>query len=961
MDDLTAKNFLHHWLPSSHLAGANAAYLEELYERYLRDPEDLGEDWRRFFTALTYREEAERAGLHHQLRALLRRAPAAGAAAARVAARVPVSPAQAEAADRAGKQCRVEQLIDAYRADGHLRADCDPLGMREPPPAPRLELAYHRLQEVDLDQTFHSNIAGFEGRHALREIVAVLRRIYCGPMGFEYMHIPDEAERAWLRERIEPFYRLEQPLEVKRRLLQRLTAAEGLERYLHTKYMGQKRFSLEGAESLIPLLEELIQRGGGLGLKEIVIGMAHRGRLNVLVNIMGKSPAELFEEFEGKLTPNSERTGDVKYHLGFSSNIDTPGGPLHVSLAFNPSHLEIVDPVVEGSARARQERRKDRDGSQVLSILIHGDAAFSGQGVVMETFNMSQSRGYSTKGTIHVIVNNQIGFTTSNQKDARSTLYCSDVAKMVNAPIFHVNADHPEAVFFIGQLALDYRMRFRKDVVVDLVCYRRHGHSEVDEPAVTQPMMVKRIKSLPTVRERYARELRRQEVIDQALEETLVEEYRAMLDAGRCTVPYISNHDVRDFGLEDWSPYLGQDCTLPVPTTVDLETIRELTARMTRLPLGFELHPSVAKIFDNRRKMAAGALPVDWGFAENLAYATLVTEGHPVRLSGQDSGRGTFFHRHAVVYCQKNGNAYVPLRHLSEDQANFLVTNSLLSEEAVLAFEYGYATTDPKTLVIWEAQFGDFANNAQVVIDQFISAGEQKWDRLCGLVMFLPHGYEGQGPEHSSARLERYLQLCAQRNMQVCVPTTPAQMFHLLRRQVFMSCRKPLIVMTPKSLLRHRQSVSTLEDLTEGGFQMLLPEVEALEEGQVRRVILCAGKVFYDLLEKRRSEGRGDIAIIRLEQLYPFPKEALRRELGRYPRVQEYVWCQEEPQNQGAWYSIQHNIREVLGEGVPLRYVGRPPSAAPAVGYPLLHIKQLCAFLEEAIASPVARHRAAAG
>ena len=860
-------------------------------------------------------------------------------------------------------QCRVGMLVDAYRSDGHLVADFDPLEMRDPPPAPRLELAYHGLDESDLDTVFECNIVGAEGSRPLREIIGLLRSIYCGHIGFEYMHIPDEAERAWLRERIETNHDLSQPPDVRLRLLQRLTAAEGLERYLHTKYMGQKRFSLEGAEGLIPLLEEMILRGGGAGLREVVIGMAHRGRLNVLVNIMGKSPAELFEEFEGKALPSEERSGDVKYHLGFSSNIDTPGGPLHLSLAFNPSHLEIVDPVVEGSARARQERRGDRDGSQVMSILIHGDAAFSGQGVVMETFNMSQSRGYSTKGTVHVIVDNQIGFTTSNQKDARSTLYCSDVAKMVNAPIFHVNGDDPEAVYFVSQLALDYRMRFRKDVVIDLVCYRRHGHSEVDEPAVTQPMMVRRIKSLPTVRERYAERLQAEGLVDGEAVAAMAEEYRAVLDAGRCTVPYIMDRgEVQDFGLEEWTPYVGSECTLPVPTTVALQTLRDLTTRMTALPQGFELHPSVAKIFDNRRKMAAGALPIDWGYAENLAYATLVAEGHPVRLSGQDSGRGTFFHRHAVVYCQKDGNAYVPLRHLSEDQANFLVINSLLSEEAVLAFEYGYATTDPKTLVIWEAQFGDFANNAQVVIDQFISSGEQKWDRLCGLVLFLPHGYEGQGPEHSSARLERYLQLCAQHNMQVCVPTTPAQIFHLLRRQMYLSCRKPLVVMTPKSLLRHKQAVSCLEDLTGGSFQPLIPEVEDIQDRRVRRVIMCSGKVYYDLLEKRHGEGREDIAIIRLEQLYPFPKEALRRELQRYQQAREFFWCQEEPRNQGAWYSIQHHIREVLDDRHDLHYVGRPPSAAPAVGYPLLHIKQLCAFLEEAIGpAPEVPRRAGAG
>ncbi len=957
MDDLSADNFFHRLQMTSHLAGYNAAYLEELYERYLDDPSSVSPEWRGYFDGLRRSGGLQPEVSHAVIRAAFMRGPGAELPdftpidSAPQAGTAPY--ALHEEVAHVVKQAKVSQLVDAYRAEGHLIAQFDPLGLRPIPDLPIFDPAYYGLEE-DLDTVFNFDLQAQPCSRPLREIIEILRLTYCRHIGAEYLHIPDAAERQWIQQRVEQYYQWEVDQAIKRGLLGSLTAAEGLERYLHNKYVGQKRFSLEGAESLILSLDELVQRGGTQGVKEFAIGMAHRGRLNVLVNIMGKSPSELFEEFEGKVARNKERSGDVKYHLGFSSNIETPGDVVHVSLAFNPSHLEIVDPVVEGSTRARQERRKDKDGSQVVSVLIHGDAAFSGQGVVMETFNMSQSRGYSTKGTIHIIVNNQIGFTTSNQKDARSTLYCSDVAKMVNAPILHVNSDDPEAVLFVTRLALDYRMKFRKDVVIDLVCYRRHGHSEVDEPSVTQPMMMKKIKSLPTAREIYARQLIAEGVITDEVEQAMIDRYRDTLDAGRCAARNVlENDEAPNFGHDTWSPYVHTECMLEADTRVDLSVIRELTARVTSLPRGFELHPSVAKIYSNRNKMAAGAMPVDWGFAETMAYATLVNEGVAIRLSGQDSGRGTFFHRHAVVYCQKNGDAYVALRHIGEHQANFLVTNSLLSEEAVLAFEYGYATTDPNTLVLWEAQFGDFANNAQVVIDQFISAGEQKWDRLCGLVMLLPHGYEGQGPEHSSARLERYLQLCAERNMQVCWPTTPAQIFHLLRRQMLMSCRKPLIVMTPKSLLRHKLAVSPVDAFSDGGFMTLIPEIDDLPEKKVRRVIMCSGKVFYDLLEKRRGDQREDVAIIRIEQLYPFPKEALRSELQRYAHAREFIWCQEEPMNQGAWYSIQHNIREVLDPRFELRYAGRPPSASPAVGYPLLHIKQLCAFLEDAIGSPL--------
>ncbi|MGE0371055.1 MAG: 2-oxoglutarate dehydrogenase E1 component [Gammaproteobacteria bacterium] len=933
----------------SPLSASNAAYLDLLYERYLEDPAAVDPGWRHYFDALPRVNGGGQDISHTEVERAFRRPERGEARIQTGPPGVAVTPAAQQDYVYAIKQSQVYAFLESYRQHGHLVAAFDPLELREIPQVPELDYHHHGLSDADLGTMFAAQGLGGRDRATLGEIVEMARAAYCGALASEYVHVADTHEKHWIRASLEgDHFRARFPGGTRRRLLQRLTAAEALERYLHNKYVGQKRFSLEGAESLIPLIDEIIRRGGAAGLKEVAIGMAHRGRLNVLVNIMGKAPADLFLEFEGKTAYNGEGSGDVKYHMGFSSNMDTPGGPVHVALAFNPSHLEIVCPVVEGSVRARQERRDDKDGSEVACVLIHGDAAFSGQGVLMETFNMSQSRGYSTKGTLHIVINNQIGFTTSNQKDARSTLYCTDVAKMVNAPIFHVNGDDPEAVLTAVQIALDYRMKFRKDVIIDLVCYRRHGHSEADEPGVTQPLMYQRIRARPTARELYAERLVNDGVIAGAEAGAYVDDYRAALDAGACVVPYLSKDaDIVVHGTVDWQPFVRGDCAVDVDTRVTQEAIRDLTTRLLQLPAGFELHPGVARIFDNRRKMAAGALPIDWGGAEILAYATLVDAGFGVRLSGQDSGRGTFFHRHAVVNCQKDDSAYVPLRNLSERQGNFLVTNSLLSEEAVLAFEYGYSTTDPRTLVIWEAQFGDFANNAQVVIDQFIVAGEQKWNRLSGLVMFLPHGYEGQGPEHSSARIERYLQLCAEHNIQVCVPTTPAQVFHLLRRQMLLDCRKPLVVMTPKSLLRHKLAVSSLEDLTQGSFQRVIDDVDSPDPAAVRRIVLCSGKVYFDLLEKRRSDNRADVALVRLEQLYPFPHRELAGLIARYGRAREYVWCQEEPKNQGAWYSTEHNLREAVGEA-PVIYAGRPASAAPAVGYPLLHIKQLCALVDEA-------------
>ena len=813
---------------------------------------------------------------------------------------------------------------------------------------PELTLAHHQLTDDDLNHTFDTGMLAGVERAPLREILSILKRTYTHAIGSEYLHVAEKAEELWLRERIEQHHgQPDYPQETKLRLLDRLTAAEGLERFLHSKYIGQKRFSLEGGDSLIPMLDTLVQHAGAVDAKEVLIAMAHRGRLNVLVNILGKHPKDLFQEFEGQTNWDGYATGDVKYHQGFSSDINTPGSVVHTSLAFNPSHLEIVGPVVEGSARARQDRRNDSDGCQVIPVIIHGDAAFAGQGVVMETFNMSQSRGYSTKGTLHLVINNQIGFTTSNQRDSRSTMYCTDVAKMVNAPIFHVNGDNPEAVQFVTELALEYRMAFKKDVVIDLVCYRRHGHSEADEPMATQPEMYQNIKKKKTPRDIYASRLIDAGLLDAATVKQMMKDYRATLEQGRCVVKEVNS----DYPSPhtDWNRYTEQACTVLLDTAVDKKRLQFLAERQQQMPDNFTRHPAVRKIYESRAKMASEEIAADWGFAETLAYATLVDEGHHVRLSGQDCGRGTFFHRHVITYNQTDNRAFIPLRHIKEDQGNFLVINSVLSEEAVLAFEYGYATTDPNTLTIWEAQFGDFANNAQVVIDQFISAGEQKWKRLCGLVLLLPHGYEGQGPEHSSARVERYLQLCAQHNMQVVMPTTPAQIFHLLRRQMMLNCRKPLVVFSPKSLLRHKMATSTLDELTEGTFRPVIPEVDDLNPDGVNRVVMCSGKVYYDLLLQRREEQRTDVAIIRMEQLYPFPSALMKQELDRYSQATEFYWCQEEPKNQGSWFTSQHHVRSLLDNKFYLEYAGRPFSAAPAVGYPKLHKEQQRQLVEDAL------------
>lgn len=929
---------------SAHLSGGNAAYVEELYELYLHDPNAVPEEWRTYFQKLPADGSTATDVSHSTIRdhfVLLaknqRRAQ-------------PVS-AGSVSSEHEKKQVEVLRLIQAYRMRGHQAAKLDPLGLWQRPAPVDLSINHYGLTNADLDTTFRAGDL-FIGKEeaSLRDILDALQKTYCRTIGAEFTHIVDSEQRSWFQQRLESVRgRPEFSADVQSHLLERVTAGEGLEKYLGTKYPGTKRFGLEGGESLIPMLDEMIQRSGSYGTKEVVIGMAHRGRLNVLVNTFGKNPRELFDEFEGKKM-NELGSGDVKYHQGFSSNVMTPGGEVHLAMAFNPSHLEIVSPVVEGSVRARQDRRNDSVGDKVLPISIHGDAAFAGQGVVMETFQMSQTRGFKTGGTVHIVINNQVGFTISNPLDARSTEYATDVAKMIQAPILHVNGDDPEAVLFVTQLAVDYRMQFKRDVVIDLVCYRRRGHNEADEPNGTQPLMYQQITKQRTTRELYAEALIQAGRIDAERAQSKIDDYRSALDNGLHVVKSLVKEPNRELFV-DWRPYLGHAWTARHDTRFDLKTLQELSAKLLELPEGFVVQRQVAKIYEDRQKMQAGGLPINWGYAETMAYATLQFEGHPIRMTGQDIGRGTFSHRHAVLHNQKDASTYVPLKNLYPGQPRFELYDSFLSEEAVLAFEYGYSTTTPNALVIWEAQFGDFANGAQVVIDQFITSGEHKWGRLCGLTMLLPHGYEGQGPEHSSARLERYLQMCAEQNIQVCVPTTPAQIYHLLRRQVIRPLRKPLIVLTPKSLLRHKLAVSTLEDLAEGSFQTVIPEIDTLDPAKVERLVLCGGKVYYDLLEKRRAEGREDIAIVRIEQLYPFPEDDLVEILAPYTNLKHAVWCQEEPMNQGAWYSSQHHMRRILGRhnrALNLEYAGREASAAPACGYASKHAEQQEKLLQDA-------------
>lgn len=933
-------NLLKLFQESSALYGSNAVFIEDLYEQYLENPDSVSKSWRDKFNTIHDKSTYEIA--HSPI--VNRFEKLATSTQGRLAK------LQGFTEESVKKQSAVARLINHYRVRGHQIAANNPLGKHDETP-PDLELAYYGLAEPDMDTLFDTGSLYGEDRLPLKKIVEALKEIYCGSIGTEYMHIVDSETKRWLKNKLEGA-RLApstQSAEKKASILKLLTAAEGIEKYLHRKYVGQKRFSLEGSECLIPVLDELVQNAGEQQVKEIVIGMAHRGRLNVLINILGKSPAQLFGEFEGTHTSSPGAiTGDVKYHMGFSSNLDTPGGPVHLTLAFNPSHLEIINPVVEGSVKARQDRRGKGSIDTIIPILIHGDAAFAGQGIVMETLNMSETRAFSTGGTIHIVINNQIGFTTSNPFDARSTQYCTDVATMIHAPVFHVNGDDPEAVMFVTQMALEFRMKFHKDVVIDLICYRRLGHNEADEPAATQPMMYKIIRSLPSVRELYAEKLIAEGVISEQTAQKMEKDYQQLLDEGNPVSRPTLSSSIYSYS-EQWKKYYNQEWDVPSDTHVSMEEIRLCNEKLHQLPAEFELHPRVAKVMENRAKMSAGALALDWGFAENMAYATLLIEGKDIRLVGQDVGRGTFSHRHIALHNQLNGDTYFPVQHLSTNQGRAQIFDSLLSEAGVLGFEFGYSSTEPEKLVIWEAQFGDFANGAQVLIDQFISSAESKWGRLSGLVMLLPHGFEGQGPEHSSARLERYLQLCADHNIQVCIPTTPAQIFHLLRRQLLRPYRKPLVVMSPKSLLRHKLAVSTLEDLTDGEFYPIISEQDDIKPRQVTRLIMCSGKVYYDLLEARRQDELTHIAIIRIEQLYPFPNDLFKVEIAKYPNVKQIIWCQEEPKNQGAWYQSKHHFYNNIDKDITIFYAGRPAAAAPAVGSHFVHIEQQKAVIKAAL------------
>jgi 2-oxoglutarate dehydrogenase E1 component len=936
---------------TSYLFGGNAPYVEELYEAYLNDPTSVPENWRTYFD-----------GVQH--------IPAVDGSNARDVAHAPIIASFAERAKQGPirvvndsadselgrKRVAVQQLIAAHRNVGNRWADLDPLKRTERPNIPELDPAFYGFTDADMDIVFNTSNTFFgKDNMTLRELLQNLRQTYCGTVGAEYMYITDQKIKRWWQERLETFRSTPKyDGEKKKNILDRLTAAEGLERYLHTKYVGQKRFSLEGGESFIASMDQVLDTAGRAGVQEIVIGMAHRGRLNVLVNTLGKMPKDLFAEFD-HTAPEDLPAGDVKYHQGFSSDISTAGGPVHLSLAFNPSHLEIVNPVVEGSVRARMDRRGDHAGAEVLPVLVHGDAAIAGQGVVQETLAMAEVRGYYTGGTVHIVINNQIGFTTSDPRDYRSTIYCTDILKTIEAPVLHVNGDDPEAVVWATELAVEYRNTFKKDVAIDIICFRKLGHNEQDTPALTQPLMYKTIGQHPGTRKLYADKLEAQGVLPAGGGDEMVKSYRATLDAGqqRTSDPVLTNFKGKY--AVDWSPFLNKKWTDNADTAIPLTEWKRLAEKITVVPEGFKAHNLVETVLKNRAAMGRGEVNVDWGMGEHMAFASLVASGYPIRLSGEDSGRGTFTHRHAVLHDQNrekwDTGTYVPLQHVADGQAPFTVIDSILSEEAVLGFEYGYAAAEPNTLTIWEAQFGDFVNGAQVVIDQFIASGEVKWGRANGLVMMLPHGYEGQGPEHSSARLERFMQLCADMNMQVVQPTTASQIFHLLRRQMIRPFRKPLIIMTPKSLLRNKDATSPITEFTKGEFRTVLGEQDAsIDAKKVTRVVLCSGKVYYDLVKAREAKKATDVALVRVEQLYPFPHKAFAAEMKKYPNATDLVWCQDEPQNQGAWFFVQHNIHENMTEGQKLGYAGRPASASPACGYAHLHQDQQKALVEAAFA-----------
>ncbi len=972
---------------TSFLYGGNAAYIDDLYARYEADPKSVDAEWQSFFQSLkdNAQDVARNARgpswarpdwpppARSDLTAALDGdwaevgAKLGGKVRAQAQARgVELSTPDIERATR--DSVRALMLIRAYRARGHFYAKLDPLGLEPPKNEEELDPQSYGFTEADLDRPiFLDKVLGLEFG-TVREIVAILRRTYCQTLGVEFLHISSGAQKSWIQERIEgPDKEISFTREGKRAILNKLVEAEGFEKFCDLKFTGTKRFGLDGGEAMIPALEQIIKRGGALGVREIVIGMPHRGRLNVLAQVLAKPHRAIFHEFKGgSSTPNEiEGSGDVKYHLGASSDREFDSNKVHLSLTANPSHLEIVDPVVLGKVRAKQDQHHctAEDRTCVMPLLIHGDASFAGQGVVAECFGLSGLRGHRTGGSVHFIVNNQIGFTT-DPRYSRSSPYPSDVAKMIEAPIFHVNGDDPEAVVFAAKVATEFRQKFQKPVVVDMFCYRRHGHNEGDEPSFTQPLMYKAIAAHPTTLEIYSQKLVAEGVVTAGEVETMKADWRRHLDAElEAAQSYRANKaDWLDGRWAGVKRAADSDDPRRGHTGVEIATLKEIGRKITTLPSGFHLHRTLNRFFDNRRKAIESGAGIDWATAEALAFCSLLLEGHPVRLSGQDSERGTFSQRHSVLVDQEDQNRYTPFNNLREGQARYEVINSMLSEEAVLGFEYGYSLAEPNALTLWEAQFGDFANGAQVVFDQFISSGERKWLRMSGLVCLLPHGYEGQGPEHSSARLERYLQMCAEDNMQVANCTTPANYFHILRRQLNREFRKPLILMTPKSLLRHRRAVSRLDEMGPNTtFHRLLwddaqsvpdEKIKLVGDDRIRRVVVCSGKVYYDLYEEREKRGIDDIYLLRIEQLYPFPTKALMTELSRFKGA-EVVWCQEEPRNMGAWVFVDIFLEWVLNQigakARRARYAGRPASASTAVGLMSQHLAQLKQFLDEAL------------
>ena len=936
-------NNMERFWSTSHTAGAQSAYLEFLYESYLDDPLSIPKDWKIYFDSLPRVNGGEQEISHREVINRFKEGKV-NPIFDDISNEHPINP----------KQIKVFQLVQAYRNRGHQKANLDPLGLKPIRHCDDLDIGFHGLDLSDLSEVFEIDSLQIDKKSAtLSEIIQALETIYCGTLGIEYNYISSLSEKSWFQKRLEPnLGKLDFNAEEQKYILKRLSSAEGLAKFLASRYPGMKRFGIDGAESLIPLVDSLIQNCGVFGAEQICFGMAHRGRLNLLVNVLGKSPKELFAEFEEEYELEGASTGDVKYHLGSSTNILTPNGEVHVSLTNNPSHLEIVDPVVIGSVRGRQDRLNDKKKELVVPILIHGDASFSGQGVVMETLQMSQTRGYGVGGTIHVIVNNQIGFTTSNEEDSRSTQYATDVAKMIEAPILHVNGDDPEMVVFAAKLACEYRYNFKKDIVLDLYCYRRRGHNEADEPSSTQPIMYQKIANHPSVKSSYQESLIASGVTSQNECDEIEKNYRSALEKGDSVAHNLATKPNESLWF-DWTPYINQRSDAEIESAFNKDRFKELAKIAFTPPEDFVLQRQVEKIFSERREMADGKIPVNWGFAENMAYATLLDQGYPIRFSGQDIRRGTFSHRHAVVLNQKDGKGSMPLVNIAENANTTIdIYDSLLSEEAVLGFEYGYSATRPSGLVIWEAQFGDFVNGAQVVIDQFIVSAEHKWERLSGLVMLLPHGYEGQGPEHSSARLERFLQLCANENIQVCVPSTPSQIYHLLRLQTIRKMRRPLIIISPKSLLRNPQAISSIENLTEGSFEYVIDDSDQNPE-KIKKIIMCSGKIYYDLASKREELGIENIALLRIEQLYPFPYDTLERIIRTYNNSTKFVWCQEEPSNQGAWFSHRHRLQIVLDKinSKEIELISREASSAPAVGLNKLHTKQQEALVIEALKS----------